>query len=711
MACSTISASTTSNNSTTQLSSNASPDNSPTGVNMSNSSLKIVVISGKVVKCSNGDNFSGVTVTASKNGVKLANTITKSNGTYTLSFQSNDTSFTVTASYPGHKSPSKTVTVTNLEGIANFQLGTDNVYVSRAGNDATGDGTQNKPYATIQTALDNVNSGGTIHLLAGTYTGADNTGLTINQNVTIIGENQKNTIINAQHSTSIFTINSGVTVKLENLTLTNGTAEDGGAICNNYDGTITLSGCNFNNNTATENGGAILNGYAGTITLRGCNFNNNTVKGDYWNGGAICNENIITLSDCNFNNNTAAYDGGAIYSTGTITDLSDCNFNNNTAHDCGTIHNTGTITNLSGCNFNNNTAYDGGAIYYGSGSCVVHFSSFVNNTATRYGNTIYSSSDSMNADYNWWGSNSNPSSQIYGSVNYSNWLYMTISVNRSTIASGSTGTVTVNFNNICNGTNVTSIDPASGHILDRTTVHFSSKFGTLDPATVVTSNGIATATFKPVTEGKGIINAITDMQTVSASVNIDTTAPTVTANETTRSYNTTQNVSLKINENGTIYYTTDGSNPTNSSTRTRYTHAISINSTTTLKYTAVDTAGNWAAVKTQTYTIDKTAPTISAISPTNKSIGISRTKTVSIKLSENILKSVNWSKIYIKNLKTEKKCIATIQISGNHIYIKTSSKMSALTSYQVYIPALAVKDSAGNNLAKAYTFKFKTGKS
>ena len=109
-------------------------------------------------------------------------------------------------------------------------------------------------------------------------------------------------------------------------------------------------------------------------------------------------------------------------------------------------------------------------------------------------------------------------------------------------------------------------------------------------------------------------------------------------------------------------------------------------------------------------TIDQTAPKVAAICPTNGATGISRTRTISIRLSENILKSVNWSKVYIKNLKTGQKCKITACISGNHIYIKTSSKRATYTWYQVYIPASAVKDSAGNNLAKAYTFKFRTGR-
>src|SRR5689334_2068852 len=61
---------------------------------------------------------------------------------------------------------------------------------------------------------------------------------------------------------------------------------------------------------------------------------------------------------------------------------------------------------------------------------------------------------------------------------------------------------------------------------------------------------------------------------------IDTTPPTVTASPVGGTYNTAKSVTLTANEPSTIYYTTDGSTPTTSSTR--YTGPIAISSTTTL---------------------------------------------------------------------------------------------------------------------------------
>ena len=193
----------------------------------------------------------------------------------------------------------------------------------------------------------------------------------------------------------------------------------------------------------------------------------------------------------------------------------------------------------------------------------------------------------------------------------------------------------------------------------------------------------------------------------TSSFTVDTTTPTASASVKSGTYNTNKLITLKMSESGTIYYTLNGKTPTTSNAR--YTKPINITSTHTLKFFAVDAAGNKSPVYTAVYTIDRAAPKISAVSPKNKATGISRSKTTAIRTSESVLKSTNWSKVYIKNLKTGKKVKASITISGNHIYIKTSKK-TAYTWYRVYIPAYAVKDKAGNKLTKGYTWTFKTGK-
>ncbi|BDZ71965.1 chitobiase/beta-hexosaminidase C-terminal domain-containing protein [Methanobacterium petrolearium] len=84
---------------------------------------------------------------------------------------------------------------------------------------------------------------------------------------------------------------------------------------------------------------------------------------------------------------------------------------------------------------------------------------------------------------------------------------------------------------------------------------------------------------------------------------IDLIAPAVAANPVGGVYNTTKIVTLtatdNLDPNPTIYYTTNGSTPTTASTI--YTNPITIANTTTLKFIAVDNAGNQGPVNTKQY--------------------------------------------------------------------------------------------------------------
>ncbi len=82
----------------------------------------------------------------------------------------------------------------------------------------------------------------------------------------------------------------------------------------------------------------------------------------------------------------------------------------------------------------------------------------------------------------------------------------------------------------------------------------------------------------------------------------DTTPPVVSASPAPGTYDTTITVTLVANETATIYYTTDGSDPTPDSPT--YTDPIQLSQSTTLKYFAVDEAGNESPVTTAQYVLD-----------------------------------------------------------------------------------------------------------
>ncbi len=82
---------------------------------------------------------------------------------------------------------------------------------------------------------------------------------------------------------------------------------------------------------------------------------------------------------------------------------------------------------------------------------------------------------------------------------------------------------------------------------------------------------------------------------------VDNTAPTTEAAPVGGVYSAAQNVTLTADDASAIYYTVDGSLPTTESTL--YTGAVSISADATLKFFAVDEAGNAESIKQEIYAI------------------------------------------------------------------------------------------------------------
>ena len=91
----------------------------------------------------------------------------------------------------------------------------------------------------------------------------------------------------------------------------------------------------------------------------------------------------------------------------------------------------------------------------------------------------------------------------------------------------------------------------------------------------------------------------------------DTAPPSTTASPSGNTFINNFSVSLTADETADIYYTIDGSLPDTDSAQ--YTATIQISNTTTLKFFAVDIAGNIENVKTENYTINPTPTTIDGI--------------------------------------------------------------------------------------------------
>ncbi len=131
------------------------------------------------------------------------------------------------------------------------------------------------------------------------------------------------------------------------------------------------------------------------------------------------------------------------------------------------------------------------------------------------------------------------------------------------------------------------------------------------------------------------VDAVGNAEPVSTeSYVIDTAAPTVSASPTGGFFRGTRSVTLACDDGtgsgcvGTIWYTTDGSEPTTASSVYSESKPPSLTATTPLKFFSKDAVGNASAVRTETYTLDDQSPTTTA-SPAGGTV----TETVNVTLT------------------------------------------------------------------------------
>jgi hypothetical protein len=132
----------------------------------------------------------------------------------------------------------------------------------------------------------------------------------------------------------------------------------------------------------------------------------------------------------------------------------------------------------------------------------------------------------LDALYNWYGSNSDPSAKINApnqgsTINYNPWLIMTVTASPTTIYTGGTSTVKVDFTHDSAGG---VHDPTLGHFPDDVGVLVTSTGGEVGSysTTAYTLNGVATAIFRA-TQGPGTGTAAgsLDSQTpLSTTINV-----------------------------------------------------------------------------------------------------------------------------------------------------------------------------------------------
>ena len=174
--------------------------------------------------------------------------------------------------------------------------------------------------------------------------------LSIASNLTISGDGQ--VTISGNNATRIFNVQSGRTVTLDGLTITDGYVDgSGGAIANAGD--LTISYSTVANSTATSNGGAVYD--VGTLLVLASTINGNSADrgGGVFEAGAGTSGNLVIST---FYNNSATSGGGGIYNNGTLM-LSGGDFIQTSAASGGGIHSLSTVTIIDSTMTGNTSNY------------------------------------------------------------------------------------------------------------------------------------------------------------------------------------------------------------------------------------------------------------------------------------------------------------------------------------------------------------------
>ena len=475
--------------------------------------------------------FSAVSGTLSKNNVASVDGI----ATVTYTTTTNDK---ITA-----KSGSQSLTI---DVVA--KLPVTDVWVSSTGSDAN-DGSQDSPVATIAKAIELVAEGYTIHVGEGTYIANS---LTIAKSFAMIGSGK---VIIDGNASKIMNINENTIVNFTNVAFTNALNNYGGVMQSK--GTVNLNNVSIYKNTqksgSTPTVSSIYN--TGVMTIVNSNiyendgygliFNsgnldiintsissNNVAKGTtyaflYIDSGAVnvinstlsdntarlggiwLNKGTLNVNNATFENNVVTVgNGGAIHieSDSSTATIKDSKFIGNKANkDGGAIYNKGTLnieTSIFDANAasNGNTGYHGDDIY-NSGILTLHYSALLGKGTNKL---IYNEGrePSANAQYNWWGTNSNPSTLVGAGLDYddepcddvdvSNWVVMSVDpTSIEKVIVGNEKTLTVNFNHY----NANGVIKELAKSIPSINVNFEAVNGTLSSDVAATDNGVASVTY------------------------------------------------------------------------------------------------------------------------------------------------------------------------------------------------------------------------
>lgn len=231
--------------------------------------------------------------------------------------------------------------------------------------------------------------------------------------------------IDAQGKTVIFEC-SGKNIKIRNITLKNGFADDGDAIIKINNGEVNIIESFISDNYAVS-GGVIVN-ERGKLYISYSNLSNNRLvhgvtlannDGDVYikhstihnekskrgeiifnaskmkiidskifknmgvYKGVLCNKGELTISNSILSENNVRINGGTLYNQGRLDIFHSIFYGNESQFTCGAIYNYGGDLNIENSTFDDNYSVNCGAIFNHKGNLNIMNSIFYNNRAIR----------------------------------------------------------------------------------------------------------------------------------------------------------------------------------------------------------------------------------------------------------------------------------------------------------------------------------------
>ncbi len=350
-----------------------------------------------------------------ENGVKTV-TITYPEGcgtTYICKYKKNNETEVVvndtTAEVPFTSSGivQASVTVGEIVVSSRYRVSFNALYVSSSGNDTTGCGSIEEPYATLRKAYEMSEADSTIYVMTN-ITQNNKFRMNYNKNITITSCTKESNTSCPTSTANTITRGNSLTdnvISIENGTLTlNTITVDGNNVSSTSPMINNTTTLNLNTGTTLKRGknsgrGGAVSNINGIVEVNGAIISNN--EGDR-GAGIYDYEGTVTIHSGTITSNHATGLGGGIWSSGDLV-MDDGIISNNTSDNSGSgLHITATteragVFQLNGGTITGNSSglHGGGVSVYGtedlSASFIMTGGEISNNTAASYGGGITTS--------------------------------------------------------------------------------------------------------------------------------------------------------------------------------------------------------------------------------------------------------------------------------------------------------------------------------